>query len=137
MTSNRSHMNRTRLLYVIPLVLSLNGSAVLGGCSAFEPGQASVPDSTLVEILVDLHIAGARERLGYEGPDGIRDSILVQHGVDEEAFRASLDYYVEDSRAYVILYREVLDRIVAEQSRMGEQLRRQWKPDSTVSAIAE
>ena len=123
--------------HLLLFVLSLIGVTALGACSAFEPDKAAVSDSTLVEVLVDFHIAGSRERLGHEGPEGLRDSILALHGVEEEAFRASIDYYAEHPDEYVDLYRDVLDRIVSEQSRLGEWMRRQGEPDTTSSPIAE
>jgi hypothetical protein len=94
-----------------PLVLFLFLS--LGGCF-FHADRARVADSTLVMVLVELHLAEARATVGPYNTLVPRDSILHQHGIDATSFRETMAYYAKRPEAFVALYDRVLDRLYAE-----------------------
>jgi hypothetical protein len=80
-------------------------------CSGDVSIAPPVPDSTLVDVLSDLHLSGARME-----PDSthiVRDSILAHWAISPEDFEATLSYYVEHPEAYVLIYDRVLDRLSA------------------------
>ncbi len=93
--------------------LALGAMLVLAGCSAFLSDAPPVPDSTLVEVLTDLHLAKARSELD-EPPPALEDSVLHHHGLTRADYDAALDYYAEHPDAYLALYDQVLNHLNAE-----------------------
>ena len=89
-----------------PLLLVL-----LAGCSALDFDAREVPDSTLVDVLVELHLVEARIDAGFEVPVGLRDSIFQHYEVTEEAVTATLEYYVEHPQEYLQLMEDVQERL--------------------------
>ena len=104
------------LAYLLPALL------ILPGCSAITSEEPPIADSTMVEVLIELHLADARLDLQYEVVPAVRDSILFKHGLDEQRFLAILDYYADHPEEYSALYTTVLDRISDERLRQGEGL---------------
>ncbi len=100
----------------------LAGLLTLSACSAITSEDPPIADSTMVEVLIELHLADARLDLQYDALPAVRDSILLKHGLDEPRFRAILDYYADHPEAYSALYTTVLDRISDERLRQGEGL---------------
>ena len=84
---------------------------LLSACSSFSPEEPPIADSTLVDVLAEMHLAGARVEVGYEVPPGMRDSILVHFGLDSTRFREAMLYYAERPEDYLTLYDHVLDRL--------------------------
>ena len=100
----------------------LVGVLTLSACSAITSEEPPIADSTMVEVLIELHLADARLELQYNLAPAVRDSILFKDGLDEQHFRAILDYYADNPEAYSALYTTVLDRISDERLRQGEGL---------------
>ena len=94
----------------------------LSACSAITSEAPPIADSTMVEVLIELHLAEARLDLQYDLVPAVRDSILFKHGLDEPRFLAILDYYADHPEEYSALYTTVLDRISDERLRQGEGL---------------
>lgn len=81
-----------------------------------------VADSTMVEVLVDLHLLDARRQLLAEdsaaalqadtlpAPPG-HEEVLRRHGVDSAALARTITYYGEHLEAYRRLYDRVIDRL--------------------------
>lgn len=98
--------------------------AVVGlttGCAQVRSGPP-VADSTLVAVLVDLHLLEGRASASL--PDSIRadstfavdrSEILRRHGVDSATFARTLDYYRDRLPAYRRIYDRVIDRLQAGQ----------------------
>ncbi|MDX1530628.1 MAG: DUF4296 domain-containing protein [Rhodothermales bacterium] len=78
-----------------------------------------MPDSLLVEALVELHLADARAGRTGEPRDSLRTAALAVHGLDTAAFGRALDYYADHPEAYVALYDRAIDRVLAEQQELG------------------
>lgn len=88
----------------------------LPGCSPFTAEEPPVADSTLVEVLIELHLAQGRAEVAEDPlPPAVRDSIFARHELDEDRFRSAMDYYASHPEEYVSLYDEVLNRLSAEQ----------------------
>jgi hypothetical protein len=98
---------------ILPAVLAWAGAAATG-CG--DPAQAgpAVPDSTMIEVLVDLHLAAARLQLVPDAPTGLRDSVLALHGLDSTSFLRAMAWYEANPDAYVAVYGAVVDRLNAE-----------------------
>lgn len=103
-------------------------------------GDPALTDSTLIEILADLHLADARRFLAARdslqdstlqhstSPDSASpdqpdlllrltgdaaavDSVLDAHGVTRAGYDSALDWYVDHPDQFVNLYNRVLDRL--------------------------
>jgi len=91
-------------------------------CSAITSEAPPVSDSTMVEILIELHLAHARAPLNLDPVPALRDSILSKYHLDEQRYREIMDYYAEHPDAYGAIYTTVLDRISAERLRQGREV---------------
>lgn len=80
-------------------------------CSSLAEDVPPVDDSVFVEVLIDLHLAEARDRLAAGRPALPRDSLLARHGIEPATYRAALAYYAERPDAFHELYGRVLDRL--------------------------
>lgn len=96
---------RLRRMGVILTMLA----ASISGCR----GEARPPigDSLFVEILTGLHIADAHVTTGIHEGGVARDSVFRVHGVSEERFQSTLEYYSDDAGAYLELYDRVISRL--------------------------
>lgn len=100
-----------------PVVLSL----VLissGGCSDQRP-EPPLDDSTMVEVMIELHLALARTEVTHRVPAGIRDSIFAAYEIDSSAFAETISYYAAEPDEYGRLYGRVLDRLNSERMPLG------------------
>ena len=111
----------------------LVGLLTLSACSAITSEEPPIADSTMVEILIELHLTDARLDLQYDLLPAVRDSILFKHGLDEPRFLAILDYYADHPEEYSALYTTVLDRISDERLRQGEGLPPNYNPPPGVA----
>ncbi len=96
-----------------PAKIVLLAVAFGAGCTAPEPEVAVLPDSTLVEVLADLHLAGARAERAGDWAVAWRDSILHRRAVSPEVFSQTLAYYAAHNEAYLKVYDAVLDTLNA------------------------
>ena len=95
----------------------------LPACTGLPTEAAPVADSTMVEVLLEMHLAQARaERYGDVSAQLLRD-VLARHGLDEEQFDDALRYYADHPQQYVGVYDAVLDRLNAERNREGFEQR--------------
>ena len=83
----------------------------LPGCSSFAPEEPPVPDSTLVQVLVEMHLAEARRQLHGPIPPAMRDSILAHYGLDSTRMNAAMNHYSKHPAMYEELYGIVLDSL--------------------------
>lgn len=89
------------------LVFSLSFGSGCAGSADDSP----VPDSTMVRVLLELHLAVARAEVTGEIPPNIRDSILVAYGIDSTSYAKSILYYADHPDKYEAVYTRVLDRL--------------------------
>lgn len=92
-------------------------------CSSFSPDEPPIPDSTLIEVLTELHLAAARTEVRKDPPLALRDSILARYGVDEARLRAATEYYSKHPAAYESLYDAVLDSLNTHRSTLHQPYR--------------
>ena len=84
---------------------------LLTGCSGFADERPPVADSTMVEVLAELHLAQSRLEVVGDLPDATRDSIFGRYGLDEAEYEAAMAYYAEHPEAYREIYDHLLDRL--------------------------
>lgn len=89
---------------------------LLPACSVISDPDPPVADSTLVDVMIEFHLAGARADLGYDLPPALRDSILTAYGLDSTVYASAAAFYAEHPQAYLTLYNQVLDRLSAERA---------------------
>jgi hypothetical protein len=92
-----------------------------GGCGVVtsEPPPPPVGDSTLVETLVELHLARVRQQRYGDVPSAQRDSVLARHGLTPTRFDEALRYYARHPKAYHALYGAVIDTLARRSPRFG------------------
>lgn len=104
-------------------VASLRGAAwlpgllalLLAGCVQTPERVVVIPDSTLVVVLADLHLADARARLPNQAI-GLRDTVLAFHGLNEAVFQEAMDSFDAHPEELTNLYNTVLDKLNATRS---------------------
>lgn len=77
------------------------------------PVGPALPDSTLIELLADFHLAGARAERAGDWQVAWRDSILDRRQIDPEDFTQTLSYYATHNAAYLKIYDALLDTLNA------------------------
>ncbi len=113
---------RWRGLMMLPAVaLCLSVAA----CSVLPSDNPPVPDSTMVHVLVDLHLRKARAQITDRQPelppaDTSRAAVLQHYGLTNERFQKAMDYYTHHPEAFSALYDDVLNRLDAERSGTSE-----------------
>lgn len=115
----------------------LLGLLVLPACSAFTSDEPPLSDSTMVEVLIELHLVNARLDLQYDLPPAVRDSILFKYGLDAQRFEDLIAYYADHPEAYAALYTTMLDRLSDERLRQGQGLLSTPPPSSSATDADE
>ena len=82
---------------------------MLAGCGGKE--RAPIADSTMVDLLLEFHLANARSEIIGSYPAHLRDSIFARYGVDSTSYREASKYYAEHPEEYGQVYSRVLDRL--------------------------
>lgn len=95
------------LLYAAVLAVSV----FLSACSFMRPEEPPIPESTLIELTVELHLADARGSNLGESTRALRDSIFAWYGVDEDTYNEAVAYYAERPDEYLLFYDAVLDSL--------------------------
>lgn len=80
-------------------------------CGTRHHGSAGIPDSVMVNVLYDLHMAGARINADETGSSDARDAVLSRHRLSEQQYRRAMRYYARNQQEYVMLYDEVVRRL--------------------------
>jgi hypothetical protein len=101
------------------LALAVAGLALIlsSGCSG-DSAEGPVADSTMVPLLIDLHLFRARStfRERRELSDSIfvaRDSIFARRGVSREQMQEMMNVYARNPERYTDLYTTVIDSLNA------------------------
>jgi len=103
--------------FIVLVGLSVTGLFGGMGCSTIAEEKPPLPDSTFTRVLVDLHMTTARGKRFTRRPPGATDSVFAHHGVQKEAFDATLRYYTRRPDAFSSLYDAVVDSLNALRSR--------------------
>lgn len=85
------------------------------GCGSNGGASSELPDSLMVEVLVDVHLADARAHVTGEPADSLRAEALGRYNLDTLDLRRMLEYYAGHSDEYLPLYDDALDRLLREQ----------------------
>ena len=85
---------------------------MLGGCGSQE--EPPIADSTMVDLLIEFHLANARGETIGSYPPSLRDSIFARYGVDSTSYRLASKYYADHPERYGQVYSRVLDRLYLE-----------------------
>jgi hypothetical protein len=100
-----------RFSSLAPSAPVLVAASLLCGCRG-ETLPAFVPsDSTMVGLILDLHVAEARSELEGSEIGPVRDSLFEAWGVDSVTYDRVLRSYSDDPDAYVHIYDRVLDSL--------------------------
>jgi hypothetical protein len=89
---------------------------LLAGCGdAPKAKEKTLADSTLAEVLVELHLLAARKAVIGDVTPAFRDSVLARYGMDSVMLVRRLETYARDPQALQRLYQMIRDRLLAEQ----------------------
>ena len=104
--------------YFYPVFLCL----LLVSCSKQDDAgpRAPVADSTMIDVLIELHLAEARVEMLHKDQIAVKDSILRHYGLSREAFEANMAFYKAHPDAFHKLYSEALDKLSDERYMPGE-----------------
>ncbi|MGI9174791.1 MAG: DUF4296 domain-containing protein [Rhodothermales bacterium] len=102
-----------------PFALALTALLTLSACTALPTEAPPVADSTMVEVLLEMHLAQARAERYSDVSSELLHDILTRHGLDKQQFDEAMRYYADHPSQYVGLYDDVLDRFNAEQGRVA------------------
>lgn len=100
------------------------------GCSVVTSDAPPLADSTFTRVLVDLHMTTVRGSQFTRLPPSASDSVLAFHGVQREAFDATLRYYSQNPEAFGALYDTVIDTL-------NSLRNRNWETSPTPSIRAD
>ena len=115
---SRSHLHTFTPSYRAALALLL----ALPACTDLPTEAPPVADSTMVEVLLEMHLAQARaERYGDVSGELLQD-VLARHGLGRAEFDEALRYYADHPQQYVDVYDAVLDRLNAERSEIESDM---------------
>lgn len=103
-------MSRTAGLSAVAVTVLI----IAAGCGEPARSDRTLPDSTLIEVLMDLHLAGARLQMEPAISPGLRDTVLARHGLDSTSFLEAMAWYEEHPDEYVAVYGTVVDRLAEE-----------------------
>ncbi len=102
-------------------ILALGVVASFGSCQSQSPVLPPpplklVPESTMVRILVDVHLLESARAGNVVLGDSIplkthAKALFARHGVTDSAVRVSLRYYVQDADRGKALYSKVLEKL--------------------------
>ena len=121
-------------------LLLMAATALLTGCGVLSEDDAPVSDSIMVDVLVDLHLASARQARraasdslaadsattpagSVDGPAPAPASVLAAHNLDRSAYEEAVAYYVDHPAAYGKLYDAVIERLSIERYARSDTLR--------------
>ncbi|MFK7845861.1 MAG: DUF4296 domain-containing protein [Rhodothermales bacterium] len=86
---------------------------LLSACSNQDTSDVLPPlsDSTMVQVLIELHLAEARADFFQEDQIGYQDSILAHYGISQQDFENNMSFYKENPDIYHKIYSTVLDEL--------------------------
>ena len=100
---------------ILPLVVIILGVCI-ANCTTPAQQESLIADSTLVKVLIDLHLIEVRISEGHDVDPGLRDSVFSVFGIDSLQFAATMRYFSEKPDAYASLYSRIIERLNTERS---------------------
>ena len=90
------------------------GSILLGttGCGDHSRTSEGVPDSLLVDVIVEVFAATARAELDGTDSGVARQEALARFGLDTAALSQTLKVLAEDPDSAAVVYQRALDSLV-------------------------
>ena len=76
-------------------------------CSVIETDVPPVPDSTMVAVMIDLHLLNARSELQRDTEDSLRVNILAYHGLDTTQYAQAIEFYADEPERLLEIYAHV------------------------------
>lgn len=73
--------------------------------------EPTVPDSIMIQVLIELHLAEARTQMLKENNTAFRDSILTQYNVSREDYETNMAYYHDNPDVLHELLTHALDEL--------------------------
>ena len=73
--------------------------------------EPTVPDSIMVQVLIELHLAEARTQMLKENSTAFRDSILMKYNVSREDYETNMAYYHDNPDALHEMLTHALDEL--------------------------
>lgn len=104
-------MNALRASIIPSALIFLWALLAAGGCRYSVSSPGLLPDSTLVNVLADLHLAASRAEIYGEPSWDWHDSVMTAYGVDSTRLRRTLLKHAEQPERFIHLYSAVLDRL--------------------------
>lgn len=90
---------------------------MMAGCS--KDARPPIADSTMVNLLIEFHLADGRIETMDGAPPGLADSILRAYDVDSTTYHDAAAWYARHPDSYSDLYSRVLDKLTAERMEFG------------------
>lgn len=103
---------------------------VLSSCSLFKSSDELLPESTLVDVLVDIHMADGI--LAVKGYNIVRDSskielvyndVMKKHNITQKQFDKTIKYYTKSPREFELVYEQVSEELSKIDSKFKESLK--------------
>ena len=94
-------------------------AGLVAGCDGSPDGDGPDVDSTLVDALVEVHLADARAALSDStgrGGDSLRAVALAAHGLDAASLERALDRLARDPDRAEATYAAVTERLRGERA---------------------
>ncbi|WP_054684128.1 DUF4296 domain-containing protein [Rhodothermus marinus] len=91
----------------------LAAGLLLAGCGGTRSETTAI-DSTLVNVLVELHLLSARQAVVGDVTPTFRDSVLARYGLDSATVARRLQRYARDPEAFRQLYQQIQERLMLE-----------------------
>jgi len=92
-------------------------SMSMSGCGLDDEPPLPVADTTMVSVLLDLHLLRARssyrDRVSLDSFDRQRKAILARHGMNDAQLDAAVKAYIQQPDAYEEVYGTVIDSLNA------------------------
>lgn len=108
-----ANINCRRIRPSLNRALLFSSMILLPACSGQTPTESApaVADSTMIELIIELHLAEARSQVTETDLAAARDSIFLYYGIEHDAYAAAMDYYSRNPDEFVKIYAEALDRL--------------------------
>ena len=97
------------------VIVLMLGGVVLAGCGGNGSAGTGIPDSLLVDVLVDVYSATARAHLDGTDPDSARVEAMAHFGLDTVALNRTLHYFAQNPDSAATVYQRALDSLIVVQ----------------------
>jgi hypothetical protein len=89
--------------------------ALVAACGDNAANRERIPDSLLVDVLVEVYTATAKAHLEGTDPELARVEAIRQFGIDTVVLNRTIDYLAENPDSAAVVYKRALDSLIVEQ----------------------